>query len=107
MGGDADPASPWDFDVNLFDPGEPGRSPHWQSSDGPKNTYGTKWSVRFSERVQSWGVPPMVYLVALVESCENSLQGSVPFWEGAVRVYKDAACTEAIGYGFVEQMGYN
>ncbi|HKV07429.1 MAG TPA: hypothetical protein VJ725_04760 [Thermoanaerobaculia bacterium] len=107
QGGDTNPATPWDFDVNIFDPGDPSLSPHWQSSDGPRNTYGTKWSVRFSERVQQWGVPPIVYLVALVESCENSLQGSVPFWEGAVRVYKDAACTEAIGYGFVEQMGYN
>jgi hypothetical protein len=42
-------------------------------------------------------------VVALVDSCD----GSSPFWEGAAQLYADRACTQPIGYGFVEQMGYN
>jgi hypothetical protein len=95
----------WDFDVNIFDPKSPQDSPH---AAGPsKNVYATKWSVKFSDEVASWGVPKEFYMVALVDVCENTLAGSNPFSEGAVRICSDAACSQRIGYGFVEQMGYN
>jgi hypothetical protein len=97
----------WDFDVNIFDPQNPQDSPHWQSPDYDKNVYGTKWAITFSDYLGHWGVPKEVFVVALVDSCENTLAGSSPFWEGAARLYGDRACTQPIGYGFVEQMGYN
>jgi predicted secreted hydrolase len=95
----------WDYDVNLFDPGDPANSPHWTGPSG--NTYATKWSIAFTDRLAQWGVPPMVYIDAVTQGCENSLAGSNPFWEGAVRIYSDEACTNQIGWGFAEQMGYN
>jgi hypothetical protein len=97
----------WDFDVNIFDPQNPQDSPHWQSPDYDNNVYGTKWAITFSDRLGHWGVPKEIFVVALVDSCENTLAGSSPFWEGAARLYSDRACTQPIGYGFVEQMGYN
>jgi hypothetical protein len=97
----------WDFDVNIFDPQNAQASPHWQSPDYTNNVYGTKWAITFSDKLAHWNVPKEIFAVALVESCENTLAGSSPFWEGAVRLYADRACTQPIGYGFVEQMGYN
>ena len=105
-GGDAD-GNDWDFDVNIFDPKNPSDSPHWQSRVDNHNVYGTKWAITFSDRLAHWNVPKEIFVVALVESCENSLAGSSRFWEGAARLYADRACTQPIGYGFVEQMGYN
>ena len=98
--------APADFDVNIFESQNPQSSPHWQSGQHG-NVYATKWSVTFADALARWGVPKEVYLVALVDGCENTLAGSTPFWEGAVRVYADRACTQRIGYGFAEQMGYN
>lgn len=105
LGSNTDPATDWDFDVNILNPQDPQSSPHWQSPAGM--TYGLAWSVRFSSRLAQWGIPGEVYLRAIVEPCENQLAGSLPFWEGAVHVYADSGCTQLIGYGFAEQMGYN
>jgi hypothetical protein len=98
---------PWDFDINIFDPDNAAESPHWPT-DGSGPVYCTKWAVTFSDRlVTSWGVPREIYLVALVQGCEFAPKGETPFWEGAADIFADRACTERIGRGWVEQMGYN
>jgi hypothetical protein len=102
----------WDYDINIFNPAckdDPSQhSPHWQSSFGPGfNTYCTKWSVAFSDRLAHWNVPPMIYLVALVDGCEFTSTVGDCFWEGAVQIFSDHDCTQSIGFGFYEQMGYN
>jgi hypothetical protein len=96
----------WDFDLNIFNPDDPEASPHWQSPVSG-NVYATKWSLKFSPALAQWDVPGEVFLEALVQDCENSLLGSNPFWEGAVRIFADRECTRLIGHGFAEQMGYN
>lgn len=99
------PDRPGDFDLNIFDPANPAHSPHWQGPSG--NVYCTKWSLKFADGLAQCGVPGEVYVAALLDTCENQLIGSNPFWEGAVRIYADAACTQRIGTGFAEQMGCN
>jgi hypothetical protein len=106
LGSNVDPSTDWDFDVNILNPQDPESSPHWQSSKSGM-TYGLAWAVRFSSRLATWGIPSQLYLRAIVEPCENQLAASLPFWEGAVHVYSDAAQTQLIGNGFAEQMGYN
>jgi hypothetical protein len=99
---------PWDFDINLFEPHRPEASPCWRSKAAPYVTYCTKWAVTFSDRlVAQFDLPREIYLVALVDSCEFTPSGQWPFWEGAVDIFSDRACTERIGRGWAEQMGYN
>jgi hypothetical protein len=101
-------SEPWDFDINIFDPDNQDESPHWSAGAPDSPTYCTKWWVTFSDRlVALWGLPRDIYLVALVEGCEFAPQGEEPFWEGAADIFADRACTERIGRGWVEQMGYN
>jgi hypothetical protein len=98
---------PWDFDINIFDPDDPAASPSWSAGAGSP-TYCTKWWVTFSDRlVAHWGVPRDIYVVALVQGCEFAPPGETPFWEGATEIFADRACTERIGRGWAEQMGYN
>lgn len=97
----------WDYDINIFDPDDPDSSPHWTSSSGTRNTYCLKWSIAFSDRLAHWHVPPVIYLVALVEGCEYTSTVGDGFWEGAVDIFADRECTRRIGHGFYEQMGYN
>jgi hypothetical protein len=98
---------PWDFDINIFDPANPANSPSW-SAGGNSPTYCTKWAVTFSDRlVSQWRLPREIYLSALVQGCEFAPKGQTPFWEGAADIFADRACTERIGRGWVEQMGYN
>jgi hypothetical protein len=59
----------------------------------------------FADALAQWGVPKEVYLAALVDGCENTLAGSTPFWEGAVRVYADRACTQRSGTGLRSRWG--
>ena len=96
----------WDFDVNIFDPTDHGaHSPNWKS--GSDIVYCTKFRIRFHRRLKKWGVPPEIFLVPLVESCEFRQGGAAPFFEGAARMYSDRACKKRIGYAWIEQMGYN
>jgi hypothetical protein len=108
-GGGTGPTDPgdddWDYDVNILDPSDSENSPHWTSPNG--NTYCTAWSIAFSERLAHWKVPPVVYLVALVGGCEHAATIGDSFWEGAVDIFEDRACTRRIGRGFFEQMGYD
>jgi len=98
---------PWDFDINIFDPADPAASPSW-SAGGTSPTYCTKWWVTFSDRlVAQSGLPRDIYLVALVQGCEFAPEGETPFWEGATEIFADRACSERIGRGWAEQMGYN
>ncbi len=97
----------WDYDINIFDPADPDASPHWTSASGTCNTYCTKWQIAFSDRLARWNVPPAIYLVALVEGCEYTSTVGDGFWEGAVDIFSDRECTNRIGHGFFEQMGYD
>jgi hypothetical protein len=100
-------SEPWDFDINIFDPANPADSPSW-SAGPPSPTYCNKWAVTFSDRlVADWGLPREIFLVALVQGCEFAPPGQTPFWEGAADIFADRACTQRIGRGWVEQMGYN
>ena len=96
----------WDYDINIFNPLDPPNSPHWLSPDSGY-TYCTKWRIHFSERLVRWGIPSEVFLLAMVEGCEYYGFGQRAISEGAVWMYSDEACTQLIGRGFVEQMGYN
>jgi hypothetical protein len=104
--GIGDTEEDFDYDVNIFDPADPNQSPHW-SSPVTGNVYCNKWQIAFSPRLARWNVPPIVYLAALVPGCEYAPPGGAAFWEGAVHLFSDRACTNRIGEGFVEQMGYN
>src|SRR6185436_7326155 len=96
----------FDYDINIFDPADSGQSPHWQSP-ATGNVYCNKWQIALSSRLARWNVPPMVYVAALVPGCEYAPPAGRAFWEGAVHLFSDRDCTNRIGEGFVEQMGYN
>jgi hypothetical protein len=96
----------WDYDINIFDPNDVDESPHW-TSPVTGRTYCTRWKISFSERLGKWGLPREIYLAAVVDGCEFVAKDESPFSEGAVLMFADAACSLRIGYGFVEQMGYN
>jgi len=96
----------FDYDINIFDPADSGQSPHWQSP-ATGNVYCNKWQIAFSSRLARWNVPPIVYVAALVPGCEYAPPAGRAFWEGAVHLFSDRDCTNKIGEGFVEQMGYN
>jgi hypothetical protein len=102
--GDTDEA--FDYDVNIFDPADSENSPHWQSP-ATHNVYCNKWKITFSSRLAGWNVPPVVYVAALVPGCEYAPPAGAAFWEGATHLFSDPECTDRIGTGFVEQMGYN
>lgn len=102
--GDPDP-NDYDFDVNILTPDAPQTSPHWTSPTSGQ-TYANAWWIRIGPRLQRHGVPPNLYLQAVVPGCENLVPGSA-FWEGAANVYADEAMTQRIGHAFVEQMGFN
>ena len=96
---------PPDFDVNVLKPWQGAASPHWKSPTS-KQTYATAWQVKFSKRLSDV-MPRKIYLVALVDPCENLLPDtSNAFWEGAALVYKDPELRHPIGHAFVEQMGF-
>lgn len=69
-------------------------------------TYANAWWLRVGPHVQQHGVPPNLYLRAVVPNSENVIPGSA-FWEGAANVYADEGMTERIGHAFVEQMGFD
>jgi hypothetical protein len=94
-----------DFDINLIDPKDPERSPHWQSSSSSGNTYTTAWAVTFAPHLRTVGVPDGLYVRVLVDGCEVDM-GSA-FFEGAADVFADVQFTKRIGTAFVEQMGFN
>lgn len=97
----------WDYDINIFDGAEPASSPHW-TSPATGCTYCTKWKISFSTRLQQqWNLPAVIYLSAIVQGCEFVAEGQAPFSEGAALMFSDPECTQRIGEGFVEQMGYN
>jgi hypothetical protein len=104
--GVGDSEEDFDYDINIFNPAHPGQSPHWQSPV-TGHVYCNKWSVAFSPRLAQWKVPAQVYLAAFVPGCEYAPGDGSGFWEGAVHVFADRDCTNQIGEGFVEQMGYN
>ncbi|MEA2999954.1 MAG: Lipocalin-like domain [Sphingomonadales bacterium] len=106
LNGIGDTDETYDYDVNIFDPADLERSPHWQSPV-TRNVYCNKWKVTFSSRLAGWNVPPVVYVAALVPGCEYAPPGGRAFWEGATHLFSDPECTQRIGTGFVEQMGYN
>jgi hypothetical protein len=106
LSGTGDTDEDYDYDVNIFDPADPERSPHWQSPV-THNVYCNKWKITFSSRLSGWNVPPVVYVVVLVPGCEYAPPGGSAFWEGATHLFSDPECTNRIGRGFVEQMGYN
>lgn len=95
-----------DFDINILRPRDGGASPHWRSP-GSNRTYATGWQVRFSKRLARV-VPRKLFIVALVDPCENLLpDADNAFWEGAAVVYSDPELTHRIGHAFVEQMGFD
>jgi CrtC N-terminal lipocalin domain len=105
--GDPDP-NVFDFDVNILQPDQPDTSPHWKS---PGSTYSNGWWIRIGTDGQRYGLPPNLYLKAIVSGCENVLPSTSlrlnAYWEGAANVYSDPGLTQQIGHAFVEQMGFN
>jgi hypothetical protein len=108
--GDPEPYA-FDFDVNILYPDKPNDSPHWQSPVLNRATYSNGWWVRVDPKWESQGLPPNLYIKALVSGCENVLPAvALPltaYWEGAAMVYADKELTQVIGHAFVEQMGFN
>lgn len=94
-----------DFDVNIFEPDDPSKSPSWKNSDDV--VYCTKWQIGFSRAVTRLGVPDTVYMEMLIPGCPIAFPLQNSFYEGAARLYSDRACAQPIGHAFVEQMGYN
>lgn len=97
----------WDFDLNLLEPEEPARSPHWTSPASGK-TYATAWRIDFAPRAQQQGLPSVLYLHTVSDNCEIiPATPSGAFFEGAALVYADRERRRRIGQAFVEQMGFN
>jgi len=94
-----------DFDVNIFDPDDPSKSPTWSGEDHV--VYGTQWQIGFSEAVTALGIPATVYVKALIPGCRIAFPAQNSFYEGAAEIYSDRECRHVIGHAFVEQMGYN
>lgn len=98
-------AQSWDFDVNLLGYENPPESPHWTSPQS-NTTYATAWVLDFGASAVAVGVPPRLFLRALVRGTEN-LMATNYYWEGAADVYADSAFEQRVGSAFVEQMGFN
>ncbi len=105
----------WDFDVNILDWSDPDKSPHW-TSPLSGNIYATAVEIEFSGAVQAHGVPHYLYLYAISECCENVLPVKADrYFEGAAvicrekltSIEQETLAAKAIGYAFVEEMGYN
>jgi len=101
--------SVFDFDLNILQPDDPDKSPHWKSTNG--STYSNGWWIRIGAESQRHGLPANFYLKAVVSGCENVLpESELPlsaYWEGAANVFADPELTQLIGHAFVEQMGFN
>lgn len=100
----------WDFDVNVLDPTDAERSPHWRSPSTGK-TYATAWRIDLSARLRDAvgrRLPGTLYLFALSDNCEIVPGGpDAAFFEGAALVYADPERTRPLGHAFVEQMGFD
>lgn len=102
-------SSEWDFDVNILNSAHPNQSPHYTSALSG-NTYATAWEISFSPSLLARmdSLPPVLYLFAICENCENVPPRNIgAFFEGAALVYADKERREPKGYAFVEQMGFN
>jgi hypothetical protein len=98
---------PWDFDINILEPGEGNNSPHWHSPLTGQR-YATAWELEFAPHMQQYGVPEKLYVYALCENCENVMPMKLnAYFEGTAMAYTDKEQTNMVGHVFVEQMGFN
>ncbi len=88
-----------DFDLNIFPPSDPklpsNWQSHWQSKNGPKNTYATAWKLKLKGHIYT--------LKALIPEAEVHLM--TYFYEGCAGIYDEKSVL--VGHAVVEQMGYN
>lgn len=97
----------WDYDVNILCPGEPEKSPHWQSPLSGQ-TYATAWQIDFAHGLSGYGLPETMYVFAVSDNCEIvMLSKKGAFFEGAALAYADKERKKFLGHVFVEQMGFN
>jgi len=84
-----------EFDLNIRNPKDPDKSPHWKSTTNKKgSTYCTAWNFKLKDKTYQ--------IDCLVPSCEVFL--NTYFFEGVAIISDNGS---EVGYAFVEQMGYN
>lgn len=83
-----------EFDLNILQPDDPSKSPHWTSPTSG-NTYCSAWLLRIREKVYT--------ITVLVPNSEVFL--GTYFFEGSAIMTDENGCE--VGKVFVEQMGYN